>query len=67
MHMFNWQQFLYCVLVSVFSLNVVCTLSTIITSSSQFQLQMNTVFYNTNSIRKGKFHPRTGQEGPEVE
>jgi len=25
------------------------------------------VFYNTNSIRKGKFHPVTGQEGPEVE
>jgi hypothetical protein len=25
------------------------------------------VIYNTNSIRKGKFHPIRGQEGPEVE
>jgi len=25
------------------------------------------VVYNTNGIRKGKFHPIRGQEGPEVE
>jgi len=25
------------------------------------------VFYNTNSVRKGKLHPITGQEGPGVE
>jgi hypothetical protein len=27
----------------------------------------HTVVYNTNSIRKCKFHPIRGQEGPEVE
>jgi hypothetical protein len=58
-------------LVPVFSLNVVCTLFNHnyknITIPAADKSAFHIVFYNTNSIRKGKFHPSTGQEGPEVE